>query len=334
MKYFFVGMALVVGSVSVGVTAPVRADDGPTVAEVTRSPSFDLLVQEFKNVTISEVQVRDHDRYGNPATGVTSASIEFNMLVIPRGCNTSYYRDEILARIQGHESFRDVNPIMKVDFGLIDEIGVLSTCVGLPPRPAHLKLDLLNGIDATFGQDRVFTFQFDGPANALTHHLEQWIVRVNVNQATGKIEVAPIVRKNDEPVIPAAYIQNVQCDTLDRRLFVGVPSDKDRLNLVITKVAGDVADGKNYSVAIEGTSKSIFGPDSGPQQLKLIANPHPPKMREPTLLSLIDPSRSPILEAQLDTRNLGWKVNRPFSLEFKSGEKVFLASCTVTDMAQ
>lgn len=315
------------------VSNTVRADDAGNTAEVTRTTNFSLLVQEFKNVSFSNFKYLDSDKYGQKAGSLIYSDIEFDALVVPNGCNTSYYRGEILARIQGNDVYDNLNPVTKVDFGTLNTIGVGSTCPGLPPRPVHLKLTLVNGIGALFGQYRIFTFQFDGPRNRLTQNPEQWFVRVAVNQATGKLEVLPTERKSDEPVIPDTYTQKISCDTSGRFHKDGVYPDDNRLELVVTKTAGDAHDSRNYAISVTGTSKSFFGPDSSVQQFKLMGNTAQPKYMGRGSLSFVDTQVAPNFEIQLETRWLGWKAGGGMSITLASGEKNHFASCMVTDLA-
>ena len=130
-------------------TVLAKADE-PEVAEVTRTSNFDLAVTEIKEVTFSNVRKFSDPKSPKgdyPPEGIYYADVEFTVMLVPLACNTSYYRGEILGRIGAIGDHWDTNPTIKVDFGTLDTLGAGSTCPGLPPRQAHVKLwGVVNGI--------------------------------------------------------------------------------------------------------------------------------------------------------------------------------------------
>jgi hypothetical protein len=323
-------------------TVLAKADE-PEVAEVTRTSNFDLAVTEIKEVTFSNVRKFSDPKSPKgdyPPEGIYYADVEFTVMLVPLACNTSYYRGEILGRIGAIGDHWDTNPTIKVDFGTLDTLGAGSTCPGLPPRQAHVKLwGVVNGIGKDFKNDRVLTYQFTAPRNKRTQNPEQWLVHIRANQSTGVLEVAGTERKSDEPVIPDEYLQKFECDMSGRFHKAGEIPEEDRLEVVVIKTAGDAADAKNYSVAVTGSSKSLFGEGSGKVEFMLTADPTPSRWGLPGTHLKFKSASEVELKVDLQTIDLGWKVNRSTSVDWTYGkdekgrDKGRFSSCYLVDLA-
>lgn len=113
--------------------------DTPTTAVIEHSPAFDLYVDSIKGAEITEIQK-------SPEGALYGLSLEISLTVLPDGCNTFFLRNELVAKSTvkaGQDIFNDKDLTFAVELGTMLPLGdAFSTCVGVPPRPARLKLPL------------------------------------------------------------------------------------------------------------------------------------------------------------------------------------------------
>ena len=296
---------------------PPRA---PSTAVITHSPALDLYVSTFDKVELVDIE---RDENG----GVTSAALAFDFMVEPDGCNTFFLDGEIIAQVKTENDkseFETKDPYHNVALGSLWPVsGAFSTCVGVPPRPAKLKLSFLNFGNGQFkNDDRIYTFEFKGPRGNRSQEFGKWLVRVRANRATGQLEVLPTEFISSDPVVLEKFVQIFDCPLSDR---FGKPVPNEHMTIEVTQA--DIT-----TAHVEFISQANFG-DTMTHTFDLATD----AARSPIFLALKGRnSQNDELSVQMNERDLGWQSPDPvlsFDFQRVGGEVVLrMMSCKVVGL--